>query len=77
MNSKKRQKYMTLKHEFPRLVGAQCATEEEQRNRSRKNEESKPKWKQSPVVDVSGGGSKVCCCKEQYCIGTWNVRPMR
>ena len=25
-------------------------------------------------MDVSGGGSKVQCCKEQYCIGTWNIR---
>ena len=29
-----------------------------------------------PVVDVTGDGSKVRCCKEQYCIGTWNVRSM-
>ena len=35
-----------------------------------------PKWKQHPVVDVTGDGSKVWCCKEQYCIGTWNVRSM-
>ena len=32
--------------------------------------------KQCPVVDVTGKGSKVQCCKEQYCIGTWNVRSM-
>ena len=32
--------------------------------------------KQHPVVDVTGDGSKVRCCKEQYCIGTWNVRSM-
>ena len=32
--------------------------------------------KQHPVVDVRGDGSKVQCCKEQYCIGTWNVRSM-
>ena len=32
-----------------------------------------PKQKQHPVVDVTGDGSKVQCCKEQYCIGTWNV----
>ena len=32
-----------------------------------------PKQKQHPVVDVTGDGSKVRCCKEQYCIGTWNV----
>ena len=35
-----------------------------------------PKQKHHPVVDVTGDGSKVQCCKEQYCIGTWNVRPM-
>ena len=32
--------------------------------------------KQHPVVDVTGDGSKVRCCKEQYCVGTWNVRSM-
>ena len=32
------------------------------------------KWKQQPRVYVSGGESKVQCCREQYCIGTWNVR---
>ena len=32
--------------------------------------------KQHLVVDVSGGESKVQCCKEQYCIGTWNIRSM-
>ena len=76
MNSIKRQKDMTLKHELPRSVGAQYATGEEWRNNSRKNEETKPKQKQHQVVDVAGVGSKVQCCKEQYCIGTWNVRPM-
>ena len=35
-----------------------------------------PKQKQCPVVDVTGDGSKVRWCKEQYCIGTWNVRSM-
>ena len=35
-----------------------------------------PKQKQCPVVDVTGDGSRVQCCKEQYCIGTWNVRSM-
>ena len=46
------------------------------RNSSRKNEETEPKQKQCPVVDVTGDGSKVQCCKEQYGIGTWNVRSM-
>ena len=35
-----------------------------------------PKKKQYPVVDVTDDRSKVRCCKEQYCIGTWNVRSM-
>ena len=43
---------------------------------SRKNEEMEPKQKQHPAVDVTGDGSKVRCCKQQYCIGTWNVRSM-
>ena len=52
MNSMKRQKDMTLKDELPRLVGAQYATGEEWRNNSRENEETEPKQKQRPVVDV-------------------------
>ena len=76
MNSMKRQKYRTLKDEFPRSVGAQYATGDQLRNNSRKNEETEPKQKQHPVVVVTGDGSKVQCCKEQYCIGTWNVRSM-
>ena len=65
---------MTLKDEIPRSVGAQYATGQEWWNRSRKNEEAEPKKKKCPVVDVTGNGSKVRCCKEQYFIGTWNVR---
>ena len=76
VNSVKRQKDMTLKDELPRSVGAQCATGEQWRNSSRKNEELKSKQKQHPVVDMTGDGSKVWCCKEQYCIGTWKVRSM-
>ena len=76
MNSMKRQKDMTLKDEFLSLVGAQYATGEEWRNSSRRNEETEAKWKQCQAVGVSGGESKVQFCKEQYCIGTWNVRPM-
>ena len=59
------------------MVGAQYATGDQWRSNSRKNEETGPKQKQCPVVDVTGDGSKVqYCCKEQYCIGTWNVRSM-
>ena len=76
MNSMKRQKDRTLKDELPKLVGAQYATGEEWKNNSRKNEETEPKQKQYPVVDVTGDGSKVGYYKEQYCIGTWNVRSM-
>ena len=76
MNSMKRQKYRTLKDELPRCVGAQYAVGEEWRNNSRKNEEMEPKQKQHLVVDVTGDGSKVRCCKKQYFIGTWNVRSM-
>ena len=65
---------MTLKDEFPRLVTVYYAMGEERRNTSRKNEEAEPKQKQHPVLDVTADGSKVQCCKEQYCIGTWNVR---
>ena len=76
MNSMKRQKDRTLKDELPRLVGAKYATVDKWRNNSRKSEETEPKQKQCPVVDVTGDGSKVYCCKEQYCIGNWNVRSM-
>ena len=76
MNSRKRQKDRTLKDELPRSVGAQYATGDQWRNNSRKNEETEPKQKQHPVVYVTGEGSKVRCCKEQYCRGTWNVRSM-
>ena len=74
MNSMERQKDRTLKDELPRLVGAQYATGDQWRNNSRKNEETEPQQKQHPVVDVTGDGSGVRCCKEQYCIGTWNER---
>ena len=63
----------TLKAELSRSVGAQYATGEEWRNNSRKNEKMEPNQKQHPVVDVTGYVSKVWCCKEQYCIGTWKV----
>ena len=72
----KRHKDRTLKDERPRMVGTQYTIGEEWRNNSRKNEEMEPKQKQHPFVDLTGNGSQVLCCKEQYCIGTWNVRSM-
>ena len=68
MNSMKRQKDRTLKDELPRSVSAQYATGDQWRNNSRQNEETEPKQKQHPVVDVTGDESNVQCCKEQYCI---------
>ena len=59
MNSMKKQKDRTLKDELPRSVGAQYGTGDQWRNNSRKNEETEPKQKQHPAVDVTGGGSKV------------------
>ena len=76
MNSTERQKDRTLKDELPRSVGAQYATGDQWRNNSRKNEERQPKQKQHPVMDVTGDRSKVQCYKEQYWIGTWNIRSM-
>ena len=68
MNSMTSQKGRTLKDELPRWVGAQCATGDQWRNNSRRNEGMKPKQKQHPVVDVTADGSK--------CMGTWKVRSM-
>ena len=76
MNNMKRQNDWTLKEELPRSVGAQYAIGDQWRNNSRKNERMEPKQKQYLAVDVTGERSKVQCCKEQYCIGIWNVRSM-
>ena len=70
----KRQKDRALKEEFPKSVGTKYATGDQWKNNSRKNEETEPKQKQHPFVTVTGDGNKVQCCKEQYCIRTWNVR---
>ena len=74
MNSMKRQNDRIPKGELPGSVGAQYATGDQWRNNSGKNEGMAPKQKQCPVVYVAGDRSKGLCCKEQYCIGTWNVR---
>ena len=71
-----RQNDRILKEELPRSVGGQYATGDQWRNNSRKNEGMEPKQKQYPAVDATGDRSKVRCCKEQYCIGTWNVSSM-
>ena len=76
MNSRKQQNDKIPKEELLRSLGAQYATGDQWRNNSRKNEGMEPKQKQYPVVDVTGDRSKILCCKEQYCIGTWNVRSM-
>ena len=75
VNHMKQQKDMTLKDELSTSVDAQYATGE-WRNNSRKKEETQTKQKQRPVVDVTGDGSKVQCCKEQYRIGTRNLMSM-
>ena len=74
MNSMKSLNDRIPKEDLPRSLGAQYATGDQWRNNSRKNEGIKPKQKKYPVVDVTGDRRKIRCCKEQYCIGTWNVR---
>ena len=76
MNSMRRQKERTSKDELPRFVDAQYATGDHWRNNSRKNERMEPNQKQYPVVHGTVDRSKAPLCKEQYCIGTWNVRYM-
>ena len=63
-------------NELPRSIDTQYATGDQRRNNSRKNEGMEPKQKWHPFVDATGDRSKVRCCKEQYYIGTWNVRFM-
>ena len=73
---KKKKKIWHQKMSSPRSKGVQYAIREEQRmitKSSRKNEVTVLKWKRHSVVDASSGESKVWCCKEQYCTGTWDV----
>ena len=72
----KRQKDRTLKDELSRSVGAQYVTGDQWRNNFRKNEAMEQKQKQHPVVYITGDESKIRCCEEQYCKGTWNVRSL-
>ena len=60
----------------PGRLSAQYAIGDQWRNNSRKNEGMSQRKKQHPVVNGTGDGSKIPCCKEQCCIGTWNVRSM-
>ena len=76
LNSTRRQNDRILKEKLPRLVGAQYSTGDQWRNNSRKNEGMEPKQKYHPAVDMTDDRSKVRCCKEQYCIGIWDVRSM-
>ena len=75
MNSMERQNDRIPKEKLPRSLVPQYATGDRWRNNSGKNEGMEPKQKY-PVVDVTGDRSKIRCCKEQYCIRTWNVRSM-
>ena len=59
MNRMKWQKDRTLKDELPRSVGTQYVTGDQWIKNSRKNEETEPKQKQHPVVNVTGDRSKV------------------
>ena len=76
MKSVKRQKDKTLKDELPSSVGAQYATGDPWRTNFRKNEDTEPKQKQHSIEDGTGDRREVQCCKEQYRMGTWNVRSM-
>ena len=76
MNRMKRQNNRRLKDVLPRSVGAQYATGDQWRKNSRKNEGIEPKPKEQPLVNGTSDGSRVQCCKEQYCIGIWNVISM-
>ena len=66
MNGMKRQKDRTLKDELPR--SGEISPERIKRQSQSKNN--------TQLWDVTGDRSKVRCCKEQYYIGTWNVRSM-
>ena len=61
---------------FLMIYSANKLNNDQWRNNSRKNEGMEPKQKQHPIVNGTGERSKIRCCKEQYCIGTWSVRSM-
>ena len=77
--AKKAKRYDTRRWLPPRLEGVQYATGEEWRaitNSYWKEKAVGPKQKWQSVVDVSHDKNEPQCCKEQYYIGTWIVRPM-
>ena len=76
MNSVDRLKDIIMEDEPPRSECVQYASGEDWRNSSRENEEVEPKWKWCPVW-MCLVLNKVPCYKEQYYIGTWNVRSMK
>ena len=79
LNCIKGQKDMTPKDESPRSEGVLYVLGRERRritNSPWMNEVARPKWIEFSAADVSGVESKIRCCKEQYCVGIWNVRSM-
>jgi len=77
MKSMKGKKIWHRKMSPPSQKVSSMLTGEDQRantNNFRKNDIAGLKWEWCSVVDMSGGESKVWCCKEQYCIGSWDVR---
>ena len=72
MNSTKKQKDRTLKDVSRYSI---CYWDQRRYNEENKWKDG-PKAKQHPLVDVIGDRSKVWCCKEQYCIGNWNITSM-
>ena len=76
MNSMKRQKDYDTERLTPQVTRCPICYWRSVEKQFQKDEEAEPKWKQDPILDVSGGEKKVRCCKEQYFIGTWDVRSM-
>ena len=67
---------MTMKYEAPGQQGSSTLLEKRRETAPDGMKSLESKQKQCPVVDVSDGKSEVQCCKEQYCVGTWNVKSM-
>ena len=76
VNSMKRPNARILKEELPRSVEPNMLLEISGEITPERMKGWSQRKKEYPAVDVTGDRSKVRCCKEQYCIGTWNVRSM-